>query len=74
MAQIIGMQNVGQNTGEETQTGGQITGMEVLAEYLSNSRPEPQALAVATSESEIPAGEDSFSGTVGIPTEQLKRH
>ena len=39
MAQIIGMQNAGQNTGEEAQPGGQQpTGWEVLVEYPRNAK------------------------------------
>ena len=72
MAQIIGMQNVGQNTGEETQPGSQQpTGMGGLA----GTPVEPQDLgATGTGGGNIGignvpvAGEDTFSGTVGIPT------
>ena len=72
MAQIIGMQNVGQNTGEEAQPGGQQpAGMG----GLGGTPVEPQDLGVTGTGGgnigigDVPvAGEDSFSGTVGIPT------
>jgi hypothetical protein len=72
MAQIIGMQNVGQTTGEETQPGGQQpAGMGGLA----GTPVEPQDLgATGTGGGNIGignvpvAGEDTFSGTVGNVT------
>ena len=72
MAQIIGMQNVGQNTGEETQPGSQQpAGMGGLA----GTPVEPQDLGATGTGGgnigigDVPvAGEDTFSGTVGIPT------
>ena len=72
MAQIIGMQNVGQNTGEETQPGSQQpAGMG----GLGGIPVEPQDLGATGTGGgnigigDVPvAGEDSFSGTVGIPT------
>ena len=72
MAQIIGMQNVGQNTGEETQPGGQQpAGMG----GLGGTPVEPQDLGATGTGGgnigigDVPvAGEDTFSGTVGIPT------
>ena len=72
MAQIIGMQNAQQNTGEEAQPGSQQpAGMGGLEEHLSNLKTlELQALAGGNiGIGDVPvAGEDSFSGTVGIPT------
>ena len=72
MAQIIGMQNVGQNTGEEAQPGGQQpAGMG----GLGGTPVEPQDLGVTGTGGgnigigDVPvAGEDSFSGTIGMPT------
>ena len=69
MAQIIGMQNAGQTTGEETQPGGeQPAGMG----GLRGTPVEPQDLgATGTGGGNIGignvpvAGEDTFSGTIG---------
>tara|TARA_S200000501_G_scaffold102317_1_gene95824 strand:- start:6841 stop:9051 length:2211 start_codon:yes stop_codon:yes gene_type:complete len=72
MAQIIGMQNAQQNTGEETEPGSQQpTGMG----GLTGTPVQPQDLGATGTGGgnigigDVPvAGEDSFSGTVGIPT------
>ena len=72
MAQIIGMQNAQQNTGEEAQPGSQQpAGMG----GLGGTPVEPQDLGATGTGGgnigigDVPvAGEDTFSGTVGIPT------
>tara|TARA_A100001011_G_scaffold269468_1_gene278686 strand:- start:7474 stop:9687 length:2214 start_codon:yes stop_codon:yes gene_type:complete len=68
MAQIIGMQNAGQNTGEETQSVGEQSPMGGV-QGISGA---PQDLGVTGTgggnigTGNVPvAGEDSFSGTVG---------
>ena len=72
MAQIIGMQNAQQNTGEETEpdsqqpTGmGGLTGTPVQPQDLGATGTGGGNIGIG----DVPvAGEDSFSGTVGIPT------
>jgi len=72
MAQIIGMQNAQQNTGEETEPGSQqpagmggLTGTPVQPQDLGATGTGGGNIGIG----DVPvAGEDSFSGTVGIPT------
>jgi len=71
MAQIIGMQNAQQNTGEETEPGSQqpagmggLTGTPVQPQDLGATGTGGGNIGIG----DVPvAGEDSFSGTVGIP-------
>ena len=69
MAQIIGMQNVGQNTGEETEPGSEQPGNMGSPAGVPQG---PQELGVTGTgggnigTGNVPvAGEDAFSGTVG---------
>ena len=72
MAQIIGMQNAQQNTGEEAEPGSQqpagmggLTGTPVQPQDLGATGTGGGNIGIG----DVPvAGEDSFSGTVGIPT------
>jgi len=72
MAQIIGMQNAQQNTGEEAQPGSQqpagmggLGGTPVEHQDLGATGTGGGNIGIG----DVPvAGEDSFSGTVGIPT------
>ncbi len=71
MAQIIGMQNAQQNTGEEAEPGSQqpagmggLTGTPVQPQDLGATGTGGGNIGIG----DVPvAGEDSFSGTVGIP-------
>ena len=71
MAQIIGMQNAQQNTGEETEPNSQqpagmggLTGTPVQPQDLGATGTGGGNIGIG----DVPvAGEDSFSGTVGIP-------
>ena len=69
MAQIIGMQNAGQTTGEETQPGGEqpagmggLGGTPVAPQDLGATGPGGGNIGIGN----VPvAGEDTFSGTIG---------
>jgi hypothetical protein len=71
MAQIIGMQNAGQNIGTETDPVGEQQG---AMGSLAGTPVEPQELGPTGTGGgnigigNVPvAGEDNFSGTIGIP-------